>query len=156
MSRPPYLVYDTLDDRREVHQLLARLSPSRRLAYLAWCCRQGALLTTRAQPHVAQRTRALAELARRDASADRRLTFELFVDFWHLTAQYDLPVDRAVLALTDYVRGRPLPPGSVVAPARPGAHAGSTGSRAGARRLYRRASCPPCSRDFPRIDPASG
>src|SRR5262245_10076525 len=88
-GRPSVLALDTLDDRREVFRLLDRLSPRRRLAYLAWCCRQ--VRTPAGEPV-------------RVAARSNGDTFEVFFDWWHLGFQYDLDMDAAARALERQVR----------------------------------------------------
>ena len=39
----PEVLHDNLDDRREIHQLLARLSPLKRVAFVDECCRNAVL-----------------------------------------------------------------------------------------------------------------
>ena len=137
MSRAPCLHYDTLDDRREIHTLLARLPPVRRIAWLRWACRSAALPNSDVQPKVAAKTLALAERARWDSSADDRLTLEAYMDVWYLSFAYAFDLDRALAKLVEMVRqpsqsaGPPLaPPASAATASCP-----STPSRATPRTL---------------------
>ena len=98
------LLHDNLDDRREIHQLLARLSPARRVAFVDECCLAAVLPGSVVHPGVAQKTRDLAELARRDSSADTRLTLNLFMDLWYLHLHYRWDFDRSLARLVQLVR----------------------------------------------------
>lgn len=103
--KPQFLQYDTLDDRREVYCLLARLSPTRRLGYLRWCCSQAVVPNSRTRPGPARKTVELAELARRDSSADTRLTLDIFFDWWNLVGiSYELDPDLALAKLVEMAR----------------------------------------------------
>jgi hypothetical protein len=97
------LYLDTLDDRRELFALLHRLPPRRRVAYVEGLCR-GLTIADGLRRGVSARTHALAELARRDDSADRRLTLDLYMDCWHLCVQYGLDLPAAAQALEALVR----------------------------------------------------
>lgn len=83
--KPSVLRLDTLDDRREIHRLLDRLPPGRRLAFLQWCCRQ--------VPHP-------VNVAHRSTGS----TFEVFFDLWKLGHQYELDMDAAARRLESLVR----------------------------------------------------
>lgn len=98
------VLHDNLDDRREIHQLLARLSPARRVAFVDECCRNAVLPGSEIRPGVAQKTRDLAEVARRDSSADSRLTLNLFMDLWYLHLHYRWDFDRSLARLVELVR----------------------------------------------------
>lgn len=93
--KPAFLQLDTLDDRREIHQLLARLSPSRRLAFLRWCCRSAKLPNSRVRPTVPPNHSGNA--------------MEIYFDLFALSANYDFSLDRALTVLVGYVKGRGLP-----------------------------------------------
>lgn len=106
MTKPAYLQLDTLDDRKEIYTLLARLSPARRLAWLRWCCRRAVVPNSATHPGPARKTVELAELARRDSSADERLTLDVFFDFWNLTGlNYELDPQLALNRLVEMARG---------------------------------------------------
>lgn len=107
MNNPLYL--DTLDDRRELHRLLTRLSPARRLRFLEWCCAKAIVPHSEIHPGPSRTVRELAELARRDSSADERHALDVFLDIWVLSIQYELDLDDALAALVNFVRGRELP-----------------------------------------------
>ena len=98
------VLHDNLDDRREIHQLLARLSPARRVAFVDECCRNAVLPGSEIRPGVARKTRDLAEVARRDSSADSRLTLDLFMDLWYLHLHYRWDFDRSLGRLVELVR----------------------------------------------------
>lgn len=85
------LVYDNLDDRREIHRLLERLSPTGRKRFLAWCCQQVTISpNSTIHPRVAQRTRGLAQ--------------EIFYDVWALAIQYGLDLDVVAAKLVEVVK----------------------------------------------------
>jgi len=97
------LAYETLDDRREVYGLLARLPPADRVAFLSWCCGRvpgGAKLAPAPAPWLAARAAA----ARRCDRADARLTAEVYVDFWALVNAYHLAPGPALAELARRVR----------------------------------------------------
>lgn len=100
----PGVLHDNLDDRREIHHLLARLSPSRRVAFVDECCRGAVLPGSAIRPGVARKTRDLAEVARRDSSADSRLTLNLFMDLWYLHLHYRWDFDASLSRLVELVR----------------------------------------------------
>lgn len=104
MTRPACLLLDSLDDRREIHRLLARLSPARRLAFLRDCCRRARLPGHRDFTGPSRKTVELAELARRDDSADRRLTLDVWFDLWHLATHYAFDLDDALARLVALCR----------------------------------------------------
>ena len=103
-TKPGYLVYDNLDDRKEVYYLLAKLSPRRRMRFLQWCCDRVVMHKSQSKTRVSAKSLQLAEYARTDDSADRRSVLETYTDIWMLCAQYDFPIDQAVLKLTEMVR----------------------------------------------------
>jgi hypothetical protein len=102
--KPHFLVYDTLDDRREVLYLLGRLAPARRVAYLRWCCARAVVPGSATHPGPSRKTLALAERARTDSSADERLTLDLYLDWWTLCTQYELDADAALAELLGRAR----------------------------------------------------
>lgn len=106
-ARPTYLRLDTLDDRRQIHDLLTRLSPRRRIAFMRWACEQATLPGTTKHPGVSRKTVRLARLAERDGSADARLSLDCYFDVWLLASQYDFDLDMALEKLVEMVRGQP-------------------------------------------------
>lgn len=96
--------YDTLDDRREVYYLLARLPPRRRVEWLANACRGAVIPKTKTRPHVSAATWARADEAMRDDSLDEGLTVEVFFDFWTMAANYGLDVAAALEVLVRMAR----------------------------------------------------
>ncbi len=84
------LYHDNLDDRREIHQLLGRLSPAKRLRWLAWCCRQSKHGATHPEVQPGHQGGQL----------------ETYFDFWALVVQYELDADRALGRLVEMVRGK--------------------------------------------------
>jgi hypothetical protein len=104
VGKPRYLQFDTVDDRREIHQLLRRLSPSRRIAFLEWCCEAATLPNSTIHPKVSRATRELAEAARWEDGADSRLSLAVYTDVWMLAAQYRFSIDDALRRLVEMVR----------------------------------------------------
>ena len=98
------LQYDNLDDRREIHQLLARLPPVERVRFDVWCCARASLPHFKHKPEVMAKTWRLAELARWDSSADERLTYEVWMDLWQISINYQFSLDVAVIELASRVR----------------------------------------------------
>jgi hypothetical protein len=90
MNKPRYLVFDTLDDRKEIIYLLEKLPPWKRIAWLKGCCAQAVIPNSKVRPRVAART--AGEVT------------EIYLDFWVLSAQYQLDVDASVLRLVDMVK----------------------------------------------------
>lgn len=88
--KPRFLVYDNLDDRREIHTLLAKLSPQNRKRWLGWCCRQATLGKSRFRPGVARKTEGHA--------------IEIFFDFWLLVSQFEVDVDVCVAKLAELAK----------------------------------------------------
>lgn len=104
MNQRAGLCLDNRDDKREMHQLLARLCPSRRLAFLEWCCSQAAIPNSSVRPGIRRDMRERAALAMREDFADEKLTMEVFLDCWALTLQYGLDLQAAVARLEQIVR----------------------------------------------------
>jgi hypothetical protein len=101
------ILLDTLDDRREIWQLLHRLHPARRLEFLQWCCDLAARSGTRAgEPVVSHRMKARLRGAMRDDREDERLTHEVYTDFWCLVHQYEMSEQLASAELVRRVRER--------------------------------------------------
>lgn len=67
----PVVVHDNLDDRREVWQLLDRISPAKRIAWLDWCCSHCHLPRGKCRPRVTR-------------EKTRGETTEIYLDFWSL------------------------------------------------------------------------
>jgi hypothetical protein len=105
MEKPRILYYDTKDDRRSIHQLLARLHPRRRIAFMRWCCSNALLAHGQgAHPRVAQKTLDLASLAESDDSADVRLSMDLFMDLVMTSLHFRFDLDKALERLVGMVR----------------------------------------------------
>ena len=98
--------FDSLDDRREIYYLLARLPPRRRVQWLAHACSGAVIPQSRTRPHVSPKTWARAEACQRDDSLDEGLTTEVFFDFWTMAANYGLDVAKAIEALVRMARGK--------------------------------------------------
>ncbi len=90
MPKPAFLVLDTLDDRREVHALLGKLSPTARREFIGWCCAQVTLGKTKIRPRPSVRSDPLTLAARRDDAADARHIMDSYFDFWKLCNTYGL------------------------------------------------------------------
>jgi hypothetical protein len=106
VAKPRFLIYDNLDDRREIHTLMGKLSPQSRIEFVAQCCRDAPLQVSRKNPHIAAKTLELAKTARWDSSADERLTTELYFDLWSLANGFDFDLDIALARLVQMVRKR--------------------------------------------------
>jgi hypothetical protein len=106
VGKPRYLQFDTLDDRKEIHQLLRRLPPARRVKFLEWCCEKAILPNSTIHPKVSAKTRSLAEAARWEDGADSRLSLAVYTDVWMLAAQYRFSIDDALKRLVEMVRSK--------------------------------------------------
>lgn len=104
MSRAPCFAFDTRDDRKEMHQLLCKLSPAKRLAFLAWCCTKAAVPNSVIRPCVGRAMPERAALAMKDDSADEKLSLEIYLDVWNLSLQYQLDLVEATAELVRRVR----------------------------------------------------
>lgn len=104
--KPEFLSYDNLDDRKELHYLLNKLHPVRRLAFLRWCCARATLPGAKSHPEPSHTMYPLTELACRDDSASKRLTMEIYQDIWRISCQYQFPIHRACAKLVEMVRAR--------------------------------------------------
>lgn len=106
MSATPrcLIAHDNLDDRRELHQLLHRLRPRLRIAFLDHCCRLSTLPNHTTHPEVGARTRRLAVQAERSEEHSRKLSLDVFYDLWALSIQYRLDLDRVLDQLVELVR----------------------------------------------------
>lgn len=106
MSKPPLLIVDNLDTRREVWQLLKRLSPAKRIEFLTWCCERARPKRGQGKPFVNQKTLDLAAKARWDSGADERLHHEVWGDLWTLVNSFGLSPDAAQARLVQMARGK--------------------------------------------------
>ena len=104
-GKPQFLAYDTLDDRREIHTLLARLHPRDALAWLETLCKRCAAHGSRPGPSRGMLARA-GEAARKGGEAHRRLVNEIYGDVWMLASQHGLELDGAVRLLEELARRR--------------------------------------------------
>jgi hypothetical protein len=96
---------DNRDDRREIHRLLAQLSPDMRVRFLAACCRGArfhgkGLLAPRLRPETWQR----AAWARTDSAQDECLTLECFFDLVHLANNFSLDLGSVLARLEQLAR----------------------------------------------------
>lgn len=105
-ARQPILAVDNVDDRTQARDLIARLSPKERIAWLAWCCERATRRNACIRPKVDPATVRLAEAARWDDSADARLTQSVYFDYAMLGIQYYLDVTLALDELVARVRKR--------------------------------------------------
>jgi len=94
---PSLLVQNTAGDRKEIRSMLRRLTPDDRLRFLCECCvlldRPGVMASARNLP---------LDLARRDSSADERVTDGVYCDLVFLAAQHGLDLDAAFTRLSAY------------------------------------------------------
>lgn len=105
---PTLLAVDTLCDRRELHTLLHKLHPRKRVRFVEWCCatvtrpRQSAPVVTTDEQQVRD--------AERCERGDDRLTNLCLMDVYALGSQWNLDLPRAAKVLEEYVRKGELPP----------------------------------------------
>lgn len=104
MTTPAYLCLDTLDDRRQIHDLLTRLAPRARIRFMRWCCARATLPNSARRPGVSRKTVRLAQRAEKDSSADRALALDCYFDVWMLASQYDFDLNAALEKLVEIVR----------------------------------------------------
>jgi hypothetical protein len=103
--KPEYLTLDTRSDRKEIHGLLARLPPEKRVAFLQWACRQVPKTNDNKLPEPAVwKMWATADLARRCDRADLALTNEVYADVMTLSMTWNLDLVKCVLVLEQLVR----------------------------------------------------
>ena len=97
---------DTLDDRREVWSLLARLSPRARYQFLAWACSQCFLPHTRVHPTPSwlRMGKRIRDATAGDESQDLALTNEIYTDLWMLVTQYRLSARATAERLEAFVK----------------------------------------------------
>jgi hypothetical protein len=98
------LTHDNLDDRRELHLLLHRLPPQRRVDFLNWCCSQARLGRHEAAIKVSRRVAPTLALAHKSDEHDAKLTMDLYLDLWTLATHYSFDLDRAMVRLEGLVR----------------------------------------------------
>lgn len=91
-----------------MHALVSRLCPEDRVRWLSTCC-AWAGRDKPMKPCVTLETLQLAERARVDDSADRRLSFEVYLDGWRLHVQHGLDMDKALRLLVDLARRKRTP-----------------------------------------------
>lgn len=119
--KPTILQVDDLDSRREIWHCLHRLSPKRRLAFVAWCCDR----VTRpghTRPAVTPASADLVLAAYRCDNADLRLSNECYTDILFMGSQYQLDLVAAAVFLEQCVKkphllDRPPPSPSSAPPA---------------------------------------
>ena len=88
MTVKAMLVYDNCDDRKEIHRLLERLPPAKRLAWLQDCCRRCTLPGSNTSPVVTRCGNAM----------------EVFYDAWMLVKDYNMDMDAALKRLVQIAR----------------------------------------------------
>lgn len=110
MTKPPLLVLDTHDDRREIWHLLHRLPPPARVRFLAWCC--SVVPGVRGNRPLPQPMPEMVRDAMRCDRGDQRLTNSVYWDICVLSAQWGLDLRSAAGQLERLVRrpGYRLPP----------------------------------------------
>lgn len=102
----PIIQLNTLDDRREIHELLRRLSPERRVRFLERACAAATLPNSWQQPRVARDTYEFADRARWDSAADTQLTVDCYMMLWGLARDYDFSLDKALALLVRFAKGK--------------------------------------------------
>lgn len=106
MNHPSLLALDTLDDRREIYHLLRRLSPRRRVAFLADCCKQVRAKTpndTGPTPSLLRMGPTIKEAYRCDRANDR-LTNMIYFDVLALSSQWHFDLGGCLPALVRLAR----------------------------------------------------
>lgn len=103
MNHPSLLTMDTRDDRVELWHLLHRLSPRRRVSFLAWCCGK-VRRPDGAGPVASSRMAPAVESSYRCDAADVRLTNEVYGDVLVCAAQWGLDLAAAAAELERRVR----------------------------------------------------
>lgn len=99
------ILYDNLDDRREIYRLLSRLAPAVRVKWLEWCCKQVTVPNSRIHPEPSyRRMRGRIDEAYRHDRGDEVLVAEVYFDVWQLAHQYHLDLDKATAKLVETVR----------------------------------------------------
>ncbi len=103
------IAYDNLDDRRIIFEdLLSRLTPRRRVAFIQDCCGRSGLLGKPVRPGVAAKTLRMVPLAEREDAAgrewNRRLTLDCYMDLWALSLQHGLDYTAALNRLVEMVQ----------------------------------------------------
>lgn len=105
---PTLLAVDTLDDRRELHTLLHKLHPRKRVRFVEWCC------AVVARPHqsspVVMTGEQMVREAERCERGDDRLTNDCLMMLYSLGSQWSLNMPAAARSLEAYVRKGVLPP----------------------------------------------
>jgi len=100
MARHQLITVDNRDDRTEFVNLIARLPPRVRLAWLLDCCKRAHSPNYQEiRPQVQQDTYDLVEKARWDSSADERLTQDVFQSTLYLSAQFKFDLAAALSRL---------------------------------------------------------
>lgn len=94
-GKPQFLIYNTLDDRREIHTLLTRLQPLQAVRWLERLCLKATVHGTRPGPSKAMWERA--DIAtKKGGEHHRRLVNEIYMDVWMLCSQHGLNIDDAI------------------------------------------------------------
>ena len=105
---PTLLAVDDLDDRRELHTLLHKLHPRKRVRFVAWCC--AAVTRPRQSAPVVTTDEQWVRDAERCERGDDRLTNACYLDVLSLGSQWNLDMPRAAKVLEEFVRRGELPP----------------------------------------------
>ena len=101
--KAPFLIYNTKDDRQEIHNLLGKLAPLEAVKWLDSVCQLAAFRGARPGPSKAMRARA--ERAHiKGGQLHERLVNEIYGDLWILSSQHGLDLDLAVKNLEELVR----------------------------------------------------
>ena len=104
VMKPSILSIDTLDDRREIVTLLARLSPENRVLFLARAC-----LRTPSPSPIRPNMRAMRQRVVEAATcekADQMLTNEIYGDLLMASTQFNLDLLLVAIDLQNLVRSR--------------------------------------------------
>ena len=88
--------FDTKGDRGDMLDMLDRLPPRKRMAWLKWCCENSRIPRTTIPMAVRSDTWQRAQHAQTDDSASEKLSVEVFQDVWNLALQYELDMPAAL------------------------------------------------------------
>lgn len=103
MSKPQFLTYDTLDDRREIYTLLGKLRPIQAVAWLSRLCKKATVHGVHPGPSRSMWQRA-EQAERKGGELARRLVNEIYGDLWMLSSQHGLDIDESVRMLEKMVK----------------------------------------------------
>lgn len=98
------LSIDTVDDRRELHHLLSKLSPRKRVDFLKRCCARCKSKMGPVEPNLYQMAPRVRAALKGCEKADHGLTRDIIGDLLMLAYSYDLDLTKVVVDLERTVR----------------------------------------------------